>query len=187
MPKTSNKLTVNRPLKPREKRFIKYFVETGRVGESALRAGYSDPKYGTALKAQDKIQTAIVQMMEKIGLTDEAVLKSLKAGVKAKTPVRYAKLEPGQEEPQVLVPSSPDHLNRPRYIDIYCKLRKHYAPEGTTQDNRVTMIQINMNSDRVKGLLDAGKISRKEAKELEELQHEPVRDAGVVDSDDKCT
>jgi len=168
-------LSKERALTAREKKFVKYFCESGKIGDAALRAGYNQGKYGTFLKGQERIQLAIEDKMKRIGLTDTMALRTLKQGIKAMTPPRYAKALPGQE-PQILIPESPDHMNRPRYLDIYFKVTKRYAPEGTTTQNKVTMIQINLTEERVKGLLDSGAITDAEVEEIKELKHEPIRD-----------
>jgi len=162
-------------LDARDRGYIKNRLEGKGVGRSALDAGFADSRYGSTLERHPRIQTAIQKKMDEMGLSDEKILRILKKGLSAKTAPRYAKTEEGKE-PQVLVPSIPDHQNRPRYLEIACKMKKFYAPEGSPTDNRVQYIQINVTPDRVKGLVDSGKISKKEAKELLTLEHEPIRD-----------
>jgi len=139
-----------------------------RVGNSALRAGYSHPSYGSFLEGQEKIQTAIKLALEKVGATDELAARRIKQGMNAKLPeVRY-------KDGTIKQGASPDHFNRRGYIDIYMKATGGYAPDKLEVQKKV--VHINVNVNMAKGLLDTGKITKEEFRELEELQHEPIRE-----------
>lgn len=153
------------PLNPQEKKFKKHIVQGEKVGNAALRAGYAHPGYGSFLMSQEKIQTAIKLALEKAGATDDLAAKRIKEGMSAKMPVMLYK------DGKPKMKSTPDHFNRRGYIDMYMKATGGYAPEKHEVQKKVVIIQVNM--DMGKGLLDAGKITKKE---FEELQHEPIRD-----------
>jgi len=130
--------------------------------------------------SQEKIQTAIQGAMEKAGLTDEFLAKKLKEGCEATTPARMSK--DGVE----LVAEHPDHFNIPRYLDMSFKAKKTYLPEGSHEEKNITLIQINLTDDRLKGLLDSGAISRRELKEIQKQKQEFI-EAEVVEENESRT
>jgi len=153
------------PLTTDEKKYVKKRAGGGRIGDSALRAGFAHPSYGSYLERQDKIQTAIKLALEKVGATDDLAARKIKEGMNAKTPEILYK---GGEVKQK---SSPDHFNRRGYIDIYMKSTGGYAPEKLEVQKKI--VHINVNINMAKGLLDSGKITKGEFKQLE---HEPIRE-----------
>ena len=72
-----------RLLTDREKKYVKHRTEGCKVGESSLRAGFATPQYGTYLKAQEHIQSAIQDALIKVGLTDDLIAQRLREGVDA--------------------------------------------------------------------------------------------------------
>jgi len=162
---TVKDLKENTPLTTEEKKYVKLRAGGGRIGDSALRSGFSHVSYGSYLEGQDKIQTAIKAALVKAGATDDLAARKIKEGMNAKTPEILYK---GGEVKQK---ASPDHFNRRGYIDIYMKATGGYAPEKLEVQKKV--VHINVNINMAKGLLDSGKINKEE---FEELQHEPIRD-----------
>lgn len=153
------------PLNPQEKKFVRHIVQGEQTGNAALRAGYAYGSYGSFLKTQEKVQTAIKLALEKAGATDKLAARRIKEGMSAKMPeIRY-------KDGNVKQKSSPDHFNRRGYIDIYMKATGGYAPEKHEVQEKI--VHINVNIDMAKGLLDAGKISKAE---YEEIQHEPIKE-----------
>ncbi len=158
------KLRTDLPLTGQERKYIKHRLKGEKVGNAALRAGFSHPGYGSFLESQEKIQTPIKLALEKAGATDILAAKKIKEGMNAKTPEILYK---GGEVKQK---ASPDHFNRRGYLDIYMKATGNYAPEKLEVQKKV--VHINVNINMAKGLLDSGKITKEEFKELE---HEPIR------------
>jgi len=161
-------LDPNKPLTPRERGYIKNRVKGKPIGKSALASGYAHEKYGSFLESQEKIQTGIQKALEKAKLTDDFLAKRLKEGCKATIPERRTK------DGLVLVPKHPDHFNRPRYLDMAFKLKKGYLPEGAHEEKHLTVIQINLTDNRLKGLFESGMISKKEFEELSKERQEIV-------------
>lgn len=69
---------------PRQKRFIKEYVKTSNITESAKKAGYS-PKtaysIGSELLKKPEIQTEISNTLERAGLTDDYIAEGLRTAV----------------------------------------------------------------------------------------------------------
>lgn len=146
------------PLTERQKRFVGNFVSTGRAGEAALRAGYSDTSQGYWLKQQPKIQEAIQEEMEKQGVTNAMLVRKLKEGLNATYP------EKRSAEGFVMQEKSPDFFTRDKYLDKAFKVKGAYAPEKHLHEHR--QLIINITPEVIKGLMDAGAIRPEEVIDL---------------------
>lgn len=150
----SRPLSNDTPLTDKEKRFVKKYVQTGRVGEASLWAGYTNTHHGSFLKAQPKIQNALMVAMEKAGVTDSNISRKIKQGMNAKYPPK----RDGAKQ-------YPDYFTRKHYIDMVLKVRGDYAPEKHEISQK--QIVIVMNPETIKGLVDAKAVSEEEAEVLE--------------------
>ena len=139
-----------RPLTGREKKYVKLRAEGCKVGESSLRAGFATPQYGTYLKAQEHIQSAIQQAISDAGLTDELIAKRLREGVDA------TKLEVKKKGKKFIIKTTPDFNVRHRYIETTMKAKGSLAQEGAKVHNQ--QINIIVTPDVAKGFLDSGVI-----------------------------
>jgi len=154
-----------RPLTGREKKYVKHRAEGCKVGESSLRAGFATPQYGTYLKGQEHIQSAIQDALVKAGATDEFVAKRLKEGADAMHPERRNK------DGIVIVKKSPDFFIRHKNIETIMKAKGTLQQEGTKVHNQ--QINIIITPEGAKGFLDSGVINKKEHKDLKEyIEHE---------------
>lgn len=159
----AKKLSKEKPLTKQQKKFVRNYVETGKVSESALRAGYVDQHYGSYLKAQPKVQSAIQKALDDAGLDDINLAKKLKEGTEA----WYVKKEGGEEYP--------DYHAQAKFTDMAIKIKGGYAPEKHEIEHK--QIVLNFDSNTVAGLLDAKAISPLEAKAVvKELSREPLED-----------
>jgi len=154
-----------RPLTGREKKYVKLRAEGCKVGESSLRAGFATPQYGTYLKGQEHIQSALQDALVKVGLDDDFVAKRLKEGCDATHPERKNK------DGVVIVAESPDFFIRHKHIETVMKAKGSLVQEGTTVKNQ--QINIIVTPEGAKGFLDSGVINKKEHKDLKEyIEHE---------------
>ena len=154
-----------RPLTDREKKFVKYRTDGCKVGESSLRAGFATPQYGTYLKGQEHIQSAIQEALVKVGLTDDLIAQRLREGVDA------TKLEVKKKGKEFVIKKSPDFAIRHRYIETTMKAKGSLKQEGET--TKLQQINIIVTPDVAKGFLDSGVIDKKEHKDLKEyIEHE---------------
>jgi phage terminase small subunit len=172
----SETLDPNGPLTPREKRFVKKYVETGVVGQSARAAGFADPKYGTFLKRQPKIQTAIQEQLDRVGVTDEVIAQKIRDGLDAQYPEKRGK---GGE---IFQDASPDYFTRHKYLDTTLKVRGDYAPDRLEVTNRQIVIVIS--PAMAKGMIDSEVIDAEEVETLEEDGQRETQGPGVVAAPD---
>lgn len=155
-----------RPLTDREKKFVKYRTDGCKVGESSLRAGFATPQYGTYLKAQEHIQSAIQEALVEVGLTDMLIAQRLREGVDATHPEKVSK-----EGVVLVAKDQPDFFTRHKYIETTMKAKGSLQQEGTTVKQQ--QINIIVTPDVAKGFLDSGAINKKEHKNLKEyIEHE---------------
>jgi phage terminase small subunit len=68
----------------KQRKFLKYYLETGNVSQSALKAGYAWRGSGFENLSNPIIQEAYKMLLEKEGLTDNEDIKDLKRLRKAK-------------------------------------------------------------------------------------------------------
>ena len=156
-------LTKKKTLTGMQKKFVKNYVKTGKVSSSALKAGYKDIHYGSYLKSQPRVQTAIQTALEKAGLDDNNLAIKLKEGTEA----WYVKKEGGEHYP--------DYHAQAKFTDMTIKIKGGYAPEKHEIEHK--QIVLNFDSATVAGLLDSKAISPKEAQAVvTELSKEPLEE-----------
>ncbi len=157
-----DKISPKTALTSREKAFIRNFVQTRKIGDSALRAGYADKSYGSFLMAQPKILNRIQEVLEKHGLTDDYVAQKLAEGCEATYPEKRTK------DGAILQDKSPDFFTRGQYLDKVIKIKGLNAPDRLEIEHK--QIVLNINIQAVEGLLDAGAITEAEAQEIKEAE-----------------
>jgi len=145
-------------LNRREKKFVKNYIKNPKVCEAASKAGYPHPNYGSVLLAKPKIQQAILMELERQGITDEEVVRKLKEGLDATLPERRS------PKGIVVQDEHPDYYVRSLYLDKIFKIRGDYAPEKKEEVSK--SLQIVIDADMVKALLDTGAIAPNEIVEL---------------------
>jgi len=145
-------------LNRREKRFVKNFIKNPKVCDAAAKAGYTHPNYGSVLLAKPRIQQAILMELERQGITDEEVVRKLREGLDATLPERRS------PKGVVVQDEHPDYYVRSLYLDKIFKIRGDYAPEKREEISK--SLQIVIDADMVKALLDAGAIAPNEILEL---------------------
>jgi phage terminase small subunit len=140
-------------LNKKQKKFVKHLAETGNVTKATHLAGYSQQPYGSWLKRQPQIQTALQEALEKQELTDNKVAGEIKKGLKA----TYVKKDEGKKYP--------DFHARHKYLDTLIKIKGGYAPEKhEIRQEKLTLI---VTPDVINGLKDAKAISDDEAEAIE--------------------
>jgi len=163
----SSELNPLTPLEEMQRKFVRNVVRTGKIGQSALRSGYSHREYGSHLIKQPKIKRAIEEALERAKITDDRLAKNLSDGLDAKWPAKKAK------DGTILQAGHPDHLNRRGYQDMIHRIRGDYAPEKLEVSEK--LIVINLNIGTLNGLLDSGAITEAEKEEIINLPPEAVR------------
>lgn len=157
---------IRKKLTVKQQKFVKKYVESGKVATAAANAGYGSPGYGSYLKAQPNIQNAIERAMTKAGITEDLVGQTIKEGLGSTTPKLYDK-----SGMNIIRGEHPDFHVRKEYVDIVLKVKGAYAPERReTLDRRFV---INVNLDTLKGMAEADVLDAEEVKEIKELEAHP--------------
>jgi len=145
-------------LNKREKKFVKNYIKEPKVCQAAMDAGYPYPNYGSILLAKPKIQQAILMELERQGITDEKVVTKIKEGLEATMP------EKRSPKGTVIQNEHPDYYVRSLYLDKVLKIRGDYAPEKKEEVSK--SLNLVVDADMVKALIDAGAIAPQEMLEL---------------------
>lgn len=136
------------PLKPKMKKYVRRLAQTGEIMKSANDVGYKG-NYGSQLMKNPKIQTALQEELDSLGVDKELVVRKLKAGLSA-----YRVIRDGGKKYK-------DFHAIHKYLDMYMKLEGHYAPEKhEIRQEKLTLI---ITPEVLKGLKDAEAITDAEA------------------------
>lgn len=144
-----------------QKRFVKEYLERGKVGEAAKAAGLTET-YGSKLLKAPKIQKALTNAMEKAGITDAAIAKKVKEGLDATTPPVDGGERGGGR------PEWPDFGVRREYLDFAAKVRGDYAPE--LHEERQTRLEITVDLNSLRGMVESGVLDAAEIIEVENIE-----------------
>jgi phage terminase small subunit len=160
--KSRRTLRQDTPLTRKERAFIRYFMQTNRVEDSTLRAGYSHAQYGAQLLRDPKIQKCLQVEMERQGISDEYLAKKLKDGLGAKYAAQYYK------DGALKQKDAADYHTRKEYLDMALKVRGDYAPER--MEIQQSRIEVIIDLRAAQGLLDSGAITPVEFEELKQAE-----------------
>lgn len=121
---------------------MKEYAKTGNATEAAARVyDVKDRKSAGQIGYENSEKLDISRLMDKIGLTDDRLLKVLKEGLKATYPKKMKVIRPeGPTEEEV-----PDHPTRHKFLDTALKLKDRYPAEKHKHD---------INTMPVPGLVD---------------------------------
>lgn len=143
----------NKSLAVRQKKFVKNLAATGKVHESALRAGFTDGHYGTQLLRNEKIREAVLLEMERAGVSNELLMQKLREGLDAKYPDKVIVTRDGA---QINVPGGTDFFTRKHYLEQALRLKQAYPQDSADQGPRTVNIIISDKS--MAALFDAGAV-----------------------------
>lgn len=79
-----------RKLTLKQRKFIKYYLETGNQSEAARRAGYALAVSGRENILKPTVRAAFMALLDKKGLTDEKITDKLIELIEAKKPISDA-------------------------------------------------------------------------------------------------
>jgi hypothetical protein len=111
-------------LTPKQKKFVKEYLETGCGAEAARRAGYAPNRARTTAAetvAKSSVQNAMAELLDKAGLTDDAIAKKLQEGAEALETKFFAKDGIVVQKEDVIAWDT-----RLRYLDTALKLKGKY-------------------------------------------------------------
>lgn len=102
------------------------------ITEAMVQAGYS-PSVRTTQVTKAK---GFIEIMEKLGLTDDYIAKQVRAGMKAKLPSKH-----------------PDWTNRHKYLETSLKLKGKYEQQGSSNAtiNIINPLAVQVNEGKEQG------------------------------------
>jgi len=111
----------------RQRRFIKFYLESGNASAAALKAGYKDRQRGYELVLKLVNLGLFQELLEQNGLTDDALVKVLHEGLQATKVVGYLnqKIDGTQKVSDEFV-EIPDYHCRHRYLETALKLKNKF-------------------------------------------------------------
>lgn len=154
------KLKEDTPLKPRMKKYVRRLAQTGEIMKAATDVGYKQGQYGSQLMKNPKIQTALQEELDALGVDKQLVVRKLKQGLNA-----YRVIRDGGKKYK-------DFHAIHKYLDMYMKLEGHYAPEKhEIKQEKLIMV---ITPETIKGLKDSKAIPDRivEGKVVEEVAKE---------------
>lgn len=135
------KLKEDTPLKPRMKKYVRRLAQTGEIMKAATDVGYKQGQYGSQLMKNPKIQTALQEELDALGVDKQLVVRKLKQGLNA-----YRVIRDGGKKYK-------DFHAIHKYLDMYMKLEGHYAPEKhEIKQEKLIMV---ITPETIKGLKDS--------------------------------
>lgn len=127
-----------RKLTLKQKIFVKEYLKTKNVSLATKKAGYACTASGFENLQNPILKKKIEQILEKNGVSDEKIAKTINDGLKAKQLIN----DPYQKK----MIKYKDHANRARFVDIACKLKGHLKPQSVD----ITVNQLTIEEREVK-------------------------------------
>lgn len=115
-------------LNPRQRKFLKFYIQTGNASLSAKKAGYLDCITNPyKILENARFQAAYQHLLDKEGITDKKLLRVLSEGLEAK---KLVYVESGDEtdkqgNPKKVQEFDDDYATRHKYLETGLKLRTH--------------------------------------------------------------
>ena len=123
----SNELEVKLTLKQRK--FIKYYLETGNQSEAARRAGYALAVSGRENMLKPTIKAAFMALLDKKGLTDEKIVDKLMELIEAKKPISVTYGDADEKTADV-----PDNQTQIKAVELLMKVKSLIGGDKTIID-----------------------------------------------------
>lgn len=142
----------------KERKFLKFYLESGNVSKSALKAGYAFRESGFQNLSKHIVQEAFQMLLEKQGLTDKKLSQVLSDGLDATKVIGYLhqykkKGKNGKVEkvqPDEIISSEfldvPDIPTRHKYLETALKVKDKVKDklEVTGKDGEPLMLELKI-------------------------------------------
>lgn len=143
-PKAKKKAKVKREkgsqLTLKERKFIKFYLETGNVSKSALRAGYAFRQSGFQNLSKLVIQEAFQMLLDKQGLTDARLNEVLIEGLESNKIIGYLHQYKKKGKSGKVEKISPDEIVSSEFMEVpdmptrHKYLKSAYKLKGKLKD-----------------------------------------------------
>ncbi|PIQ90206.1 MAG: hypothetical protein COV71_05810 [Candidatus Omnitrophica bacterium CG11_big_fil_rev_8_21_14_0_20_41_12] len=128
----------------KQRKFIKYYIETGNASLAARRAGYALGKeQGYENLTKPHIRLAFMVLLDKRGLTDEKIIDKLIELIEAKRQISANITYGDADEKTVDFIEVPDNPTQIKALELLIKLKSLIGNDGNTlidQSQHVTQI-----------------------------------------------
>ena len=114
-------------LRLKQRKFIKYYFESGNASSAALKAGYKDRQRGWELVSKLVNLGLFQELLEQNGLTDKELIKVLLEGLKATKVIGYLNQKTnGTQKVSDEFVEIPDYHCRHKYLEAALKLKGRF-------------------------------------------------------------
>ena len=128
----------------KQRKFIKYYIETGNASEASRRAGYALGKeQGYENLTKPHIRHAFMVFLDKKGLTDEKIVDKLIELIEAKRQTSATITYGEADEKTMDFIEVPDNPTRIKALELLIKLKSLIGNEGNTlidQSQHITQV-----------------------------------------------
>lgn len=124
----------------KQRKFIKYYLESGNVSQSALKAGYAFRQTGGDTLSKAVVQEAFQMLLDKQGITDEKLNQVLGEGLDSTKVVGYLHQYKKKGKKGKVEKIQPDEIISSEFIDVPDMPTRHkyletaYKVKGKVKD-----------------------------------------------------
>lgn len=128
----------------KQRKFIKFYLESGNASAAALKAGYKYRQRGWELVSKLVNSGLFQELLEQNGLSDNKLIKVLKEGLQATKVIGYLNQKTnGTQKVSDEFVEIPDYHCRHKYLETALKL-KYLFPEKGEHLQQETDMKINL-------------------------------------------
>jgi len=119
----------------RQRRFIKFYLESGNASAAALMAGYKNRQRGGEIVSKLVNLGLFQELLEQHGLTDNVLVRVLQEGLQATKVIGYLnqKINGTQKVSDEFV-EIPDYHCRHKYLETALKLKNKFLDKKDTKE-----------------------------------------------------
>lgn len=124
-----------RKLTLKQRKFLKYYLETGNASEASRRAGYAnDRQQGCQNLTKFNIRQAFMMLLDKKGLTDEKIVDKIMELIEAKKPISANITYGDADEKTTDFIDVPDNPTQIKAIELLMKVKSLIGGDKTIID-----------------------------------------------------
>lgn len=128
-------LDLARKLTIKQRKFVKYYLETGNASRSALRAGYKHRESGYENVSKPLISRLFQELLEESGITAKEIAKVLKEGLNSTKVLGYLNNKVnGTEKVSDEFVETPDYSVRHKYLVLAMEALGYIKDNGLKVD-----------------------------------------------------
>jgi len=143
--KPKEKKEISLPL--RQRKFLKYYLESGNASISAKKAGYKDIRHSYTILQNPTFRAIFMHLLDKSGLSDKKIVDKLLELLEAKKIISANITYGDADEKTDDFIEVPDNQTRMKALELLVKIKHHSdAGEVNAAQNDLKIIIINPQS-----------------------------------------